>query len=149
MDAEVSALEFGSRLGSWLALAFFILIFLMLAVACWREMRRRAPRQRQAARAVAGVIFIVPVALIYASSLNGFYEAEIRSDRLILRYLFPTEYEVPLGDVATVRASPAFKRRWRLYLVTANGVRYESATADRDVVSAAVERLRQSVQNYK
>jgi hypothetical protein len=145
----MQVLEFGNRPASWVALAVFSAIFCMLANAAWRKIRKRVPERRRTATVVGNLIFIVPVTLIYASSLNGFYEAEVRDDRLMLRYLFPAESEIPIADIEMVRAAPAFKGRWRLHLVVVNGVRYESATADRDVVNEAAERLRRTVQSSR
>ena len=58
----VDVLEFGDRSGSWVALAFFSAIFLLLAIAVWREIRRRAPGLTRVAAAVAVLLFAVPVA---------------------------------------------------------------------------------------
>ena len=143
----MDTLQFGSRSASCIALAFFSAVFLVLAVAVWREIRKRAPARRRTAAAASAVVFIAPVALIYTSSLGGFYEAEVRDGRVVLRYLFPTSSELPLADVETVRAAPAFKGRWRLRVIAAGGGQYESATADRDVVNGAAQRLRQAVRD--
>jgi branched-subunit amino acid ABC-type transport system permease component len=143
----MDVLEFGDRSGSWVAFAFFSAIFLLLAIAVWREIRRRAPELRRVAAAIAVLLFVAPVALIYASSLNGFYEAEIRDGRLVLRYLFPTASDLPLADVQSVRAAPAFRGRWRVHIVRADGAEYESAIAQRDAVNEAVERLRRSIRS--
>jgi hypothetical protein len=146
---DPGVLEFGDRAGSCVALVLFGSLLAILGVGVWREIRRRAPERRLLAVVVGALLFSGPMALIYASSLNGFYEAEIRNDLLVLHYLHPARIQLALADVEDVRVAPAFRGRWRLHVVRTGGAEYESATWHRDRVHAAAERLRQSVQTVR
>jgi len=133
---------FGSRSGSYVALALFGTMFALLGgTAAW-EIRHRGGSWRTAL-VVGGALFLGPVALIHVSSTGGFYEAELGSASVAVRYLlWPGATEVPLGSLERIEALPAFKSRWRLHLVTRDGSEYESATSARSVVETAASRLR-------
>ena len=136
-------LEFGSRGGSYFALALFSSLFGLLGWAIARQLRRGSPElPARAAHIVGGLLFAGPVVLIYASSLGGFYEAEVRKEALVLYYLYPAKVELPLSEISEVWAEPAFKRRWRMYVAHSSGAQYESATWDRESVQLAAKQLR-------
>jgi hypothetical protein len=86
--------------------------------------------------------FFGPTTLLYASSLSGFYEAEVRDGRLVLHYLHPLTAEIELAHIAGIRTAPAFKGQWVLYVTDRRDMEYVSATSRRDVLFAATERLR-------
>jgi hypothetical protein len=80
--------------------------------------------------------------LLYASSLGGFYVAEVEGPVLRLRYLLPAaRLEIPLTDIAAVESIPWYRGRWRLE-VAVSGKRYESATSRRHAVSESAEGLK-------
>ena len=137
-------LVFGSRGGSYLALALFGVLFAFLGWGCAHEIGQRNPRLRRWKAAVPGLLlFLCPMALIYWSSLDGFYEAYVQGEELRLLYLLPGfEDAMPLSEVSGVEAEPAFKTRWRLHITRSTGKRYESATWQRDAVRRSMERLR-------
>ena len=135
--ADSAVFEFGSRLGSWLALGFFTLIFSMIGAAVGRTIRAR-----RTARAAGALIVAVPLALIYWTSIAGFYELELNRGAAVLRHLHPGTERIPLGEIASVQAMPAFKGRWRLRIVRTDGRQYDSATAGRAAVEAAARKLR-------
>lgn len=135
-------LQFGSRTGSYLALVLFCLVFMVVSIAIARIAARSARLQRGAAWLFGSLVFGALIATLYYSSLSGFYEAEIRSDRLVLSYLSKTTVEIDLDQIASVRTAPAFKNTWRLYVVNQLGVEYASATAQREVVETAALKLR-------
>jgi hypothetical protein len=100
---------------------------------CWTR------RRRSGGTALA----LGPFGLIWLTSLNGFYTAELDTQVLRLRYLIPlAKTDVPLTDIAAVEASPWYRGRWRLHVVTTTGQRFESATWDRNAVSDAMSRLK-------
>jgi hypothetical protein len=81
--------------------------------------------------------------LLYASSLGGFYVAEVEGPVLRLRYLLPAaRLEIPLTDIAAVESIPWYRGRWRLEVVAMSGKRYESATSRRHAVSESAEGLK-------
>ena len=135
-------LEFGSRSGSWFALCLFTTIFAILGWGIAREVRRRSDGARLMSRRVLGLaLFLGPVVLIYASSLGGFYEAEVDGPILRLHYLFPAStVETPLSDVSA-RARPWARGRWRLVVATPSGAEYESATWHRASIEESLARL--------
>jgi hypothetical protein len=138
---DANVLELGQRGGSYLALALFASMFAVLGYGVYRESFRRAFCGRQTAAVLGALLFAGPTVLVYGSSLNGFYEAEIRSDLLVLRYLHPISTQVRLVDIASIRSAPAFRGRWRLSIVDLRGNEYVSATWHRDAVEAAAARL--------
>ena len=146
-SSPVILFEFGSRSGSYFALALFGTIFAVLGWGIAREIRRHFPRRPRWRAAIAGVLlFACPVSLIYATSLNGFYEAEVREDQLLLRYLLLGQVDtMPLADISKVEEAYAFKGRWRLHISRSNGERYESATWGHAAVSKALAELRARV----
>jgi hypothetical protein len=138
---DAGILEFGDRAGSYLAFLLFASVFAVLGFGVWREIRRRAPQQRRTAVILGALLFAGPLTLVYTSSLNGFYEADVRGGRLLLHYLYPMTTEVRLDDIASVRAAPAFRGRWRLYVTDTRGVEYASATWRREAVQEGAARL--------
>lgn len=136
-------LEFGSRSGSWFALGLFSAMFGTLGWGLAREVRWRSKTDSGVTRVLGLAMFIGPVALVYTSSLSGFYEAQVDGEILRLRYLFPRVVaEMPLAEVATLRAIPAIKGRQRLEITLRTGRRYESATWYRDAIAQSAARLR-------
>ena len=140
--ADPTVLGFGNRAGSYFALLLFVSMFAVFGFGVWREIRRRAPHRRRLAFVVGAFLLAGPTTLVYVSSLSGFYEAEVRDGLLVLRHLHPITTEIPLADIAGVRAAPAFRGRWRLYITDARGIEYASATWHRDAVQAEAARLR-------
>jgi hypothetical protein len=136
-------LEFGSRSGSWFALAFFTAIFGTLGWGVAREIRLRANAESGMARVLGLALMAGPVALVYASSLSGFYEAEVHGPILRFRYLIPgVAATVLLADVVDVRPIPGVRGRLRLQVTDRNGRAYESATWDRASIAESAGRLR-------
>ncbi len=138
-------LEFGSPGGSWLALAFFSLIFGALGWAVAREVRHRSSgRQSTLGRVLGLAVFVGPILLIYASMLSGFYEAEVSGATIRLRYLMPgVVAEVP-ATLTTARIVPAYRDRVRL-VVAAGDRTYESAPWRRAEVEASLKRFNETL----
>jgi hypothetical protein len=134
-------LEFGSRSGSWLALAFFSLILSVLGWAVAQAARRRWRGEYVTLGRVLGLaVFLGPLLLVYASMLSGFYDAEVDADTIRLRYLVPGSVtEIPAA-LATARIAPAYRDRVRLVLSAADR-HYESTPWHRDRVTESLARL--------
>lgn len=128
--AEVWTL--GSRSGSLAALVLFGAIFATLGAGVGMGLRRSGGWSRRAAW-IAGALFTgVLLLLFWRSTLGGFYEAELRDDRLALYGLAsPWAKELPLESIDAIKAVPAFKVSWRVQITTGGGGRYESATSSR------------------
>lgn len=138
--------QFGSVSGSYVGLAFFAAVFGLVGFAATRAWRRADDPQGRRGGAAAPIaifsLYVGLLALVYATTLNGFYTAEIQQGALRLGYLPPwPATTIPLHSVVGASRAPAFKNRWRLRVETASGEIYESATSDRDVVTAAAEWL--------
>ena len=136
--------EFGSRSGSFFAIALFGTLFGAMGLAAALGIRQRIRGVRRVTAAALGLaLFVLPVSLIYTSSLGGFYEVEVQEGRLALRYLLPQCATVlPIAEIGEVSAAPAFRGRWRLHIVTRDGRRYESATWHSGPVIEAANCLR-------
>ena len=121
MNGDV--LEFGSRSGSWFALILFSSMFGAIGLSIAREVRVRTQgRRTDLGRTIGTLLFIVPVALIYASAMSGFYELEFHSKTLRLHYLIPgVVAETPLPH-SSAMVTPTYKGRARLVLSTDYGV---------------------------
>ena len=142
-------LEFGSRSGSVFALALFGTVFVIIGVGVAIEARRRAV-SLTAAYGLGLFLFAGPIALIYGTSLNGFYEAAIADDGLVhLHYLLGYVDHVPLSSITSVEPRPWYKGRWRLHITDASGATYESATWHRVEVRDAATRLNAAVARAK
>jgi hypothetical protein len=137
-------MHLGSRSGSWFELALFAVMFGSLGWMVSRELHRRSPRTgRWFARLAGLLLFVGPVALVYASSVNGFYEATLTGPVLRLEYLFPgSRADVLLAEIDSVEAAPWFRGRYRLLITARSGQRYESATWHREETAEAAARLR-------
>jgi hypothetical protein len=139
-------LQCGSRSGSWFALGLFAAMFGALGWGVAREIRLRSKANSGIARVLGLALLIGPVMMVYASSLSGFYEAEVEGQTLRLHYLFPQVVtELALADVVTARPIPAIRGRQRLQIVDRGGRRYESATWHRDSIARSVARLKELV----
>jgi hypothetical protein len=137
-------LQFGSRSGSWFALGLFTAMFGTLGWGIAREIRLRSKADSGLARALGLALLVGPVAMVYASSLSGFYEAEVVGQTLRLHYLFPgVTTEIPLADVATARPIPAVKSRQRLRIVDRSGRQYDSATWYPASIAQSTARLKE------
>ena len=147
-QADLLTFEFGSRSGSWFALGLFAALFGALGWGVTREIRLRSiTTSQRLARLIGFVLFVGPLFLVYASSLSGFYEAEIEGEVFRMRYLLPmVASEIPLADVASVEPIPWYRGRWRLEVVTSSGSRYESATWHREPVSESSVQIKQALQ---
>ena len=140
---NVAIFEFGSRSGTYFALALFGTMFAVLGWGVAREIRRRFSQRRTLAIAAGLLLFIGPVSMIYASSLSGFYEAELDENELRLLYIIPGCIEtIPVSEIAGMEETYAFKSRWRLNVVRSTGQRYESATLGSAPVKRAAADLR-------
>lgn len=137
-------LHFGSRSGSWFALGLFAAMFGTLGWGVAREIRLRSRADSGMARALGLALLVGPVVMVYASSLSGFYEAQIDGNILRLHYLFPgVVSEMALADVVMARPIPAIRGRQRLQIVDRAGRQYESATWHRDSVAQSAARLKE------
>jgi hypothetical protein len=143
---RASLVPVGSRSGSLVALLFFAAIFGLLGFLVARRLRRTPHGQapRPVMPALAGwVMFLTPVALLYLSSLDGFYDLYTMDDGVRLAYFAPAiTSDVRWTDVRRIEAVPQYRGTWRLRIVTDNGT-FESAAARRDIV----ERARTQLQN--
>jgi hypothetical protein len=138
--------EFGSRSGSWFALCLFAALFGVLGWGVSREIRRRSRTTPRLAHSLGFLLFLGPMWLVYASSLGGFYEAEVDGTVLRLRYLLPAvRSEIPLTEVRAIEPVPWYRGRWRLQVVATSERRYESATWQRTTISESAVQLRQAL----
>jgi hypothetical protein len=137
-------LHFGSRSGSWFALALFSAMFGTLGWGVAREIRLRSNANSGIARVLGLALLVGPVVMVYASSLGGFYEAQIDGNMIRLHYLFPRLVsEIALGDVVMTRSIPAIRGRQRLQIIDRAGRQYESATWHRDSIAQSAARLKE------
>lgn len=141
--ADTLLLEFGSRSGSLFALGFFAAVFALLGLVAARRMRQRSRSDRRSPAVIVGLlVFAGPLALVCASSLGGFYEAEIDGGALRLRYLAPGVVdEIALTDIASIATIPWYRGRSILRITDAAGRRYESATGPREAIATEGDRL--------
>jgi len=138
--------EFGSRSGSWFALVLFAVLFAILGWGVAREFRRRAAMAPLLARTFGAALFAGPLLLVYASSLGGFYDAELDGPALRMLFLLPaTATETPLTDVTSAEPQPWYRGRWRLVIVASSGARYESATWHREQVLESAARIKRAI----
>jgi hypothetical protein len=136
-------LQFGSRSGSWFALGLFAAMFGTLGWGVAREIRLRSSRDSGIARVLGLAVVVGPVVMVYASSLSGFYEAQIDGTMLRLHYLFPRIVtEIAIADVVIVRPVPAIRGRQRLEIVDRSGRQYESATWHPAAIAQSAAQLR-------
>jgi hypothetical protein len=139
-------LHFGSRGGSWFALGLFVAMFGTLGWSVAREIRLRSKTSSGMARALGLALLVGPVVMVYASSLSGFYEAQVDGATLRLHYLFPhLVAEIALADVVMARPIPAIRGRQRLQIIVRSGRQYESATWYRDSIAQSVARLSEAL----
>ena len=132
----------GSRSVAMLALCFFALVFGGIAWALARALRARG-RSSQSSRWVCVALFVLPLALIYVTSMRGFYEAEARASGVALTGLLPTARTyVDGGSVARVDATPWRRGTWRVHIVLSTGEDRVSAQTSKDVATAAADALR-------
>jgi len=83
------------------------------------------------------------LAVLYLSSLSGFYTLEVTRDRLVTRLLIPgLSTTIPSAAVTSVTAQPSFRGRWFLVIRTADQ-RFYSANASRQEATAAAEQVQQ------
>ena len=137
-------LHFGSRSGSWFALALFVAMFGTLGWGVAREIRLRSKTDSGLARVLGLALLVGPVVMVYASSLSGFYEAQVDGSTLRLHYLFPgVVSEVAVADVVMARPIPAIRGRLRLQIVDRSGRQYESATWYRASIAQSAARLKE------
>ena len=131
-ELEDQLLEIGSRSGATVALFFFAALFLVLGWAVSKALRRHGISPMMAG--VAGfVLFILPMSMIYSSSLSGFYDIERPWSWVTLKHLVPMVTEaLPRSAVLRVEARPAFRGQWRVHVTTVAEVERYSALARRD-----------------
>jgi hypothetical protein len=137
-------LQFGSRSGSWFALGLFTAMFGTLGWGVAREIRLRSPRDGAMGRILGLAMVVGPIVMVYASSLSGFYEAQIDGTMLRLYYLFPRVVsEMPIAEVSTVRPIPAIRGRQRLQIIGRSGQQFESATWHPASIAQSAARLKE------
>jgi hypothetical protein len=139
-------LHVGSRGGGYAALLFFSVIFATLGgVAAWEYHKQRLGGRGPAV--LAGLaVFLGPLMLVYYSSLNGFYEAQLSPTHLELRYLPPFSRErVAWSEISRAEVRPAYRGSWRVHLILASGGELESATSNRDSIESATRRLQAQI----
>ena len=125
----------GSRSGAMFALGLFALMFGGAAWALARTMRNRG-RSPQAVLWTSLAVFTVPVALVYASSLNGFYAVEARASGVALTHLLPSlRTYVDRAAVTRVDARPAYRGAWRVHIVLTSGEDRISAQTSKAVAT--------------
>jgi hypothetical protein len=136
VDSFIFSCESAARLALWLFSAIGALIgFAFYAVLYYAQHRRPGFRQWRAikrgpAAAVGGAVALSIVALIYFTSLAGFYRLAVRQDSLELKYILPErKVVVAKSDIARVTRVPAYKSRWYLRLETRSGNVIQSAPA--------------------
>jgi hypothetical protein len=138
MNGQV--LDFGSRSGTWVALALFTVVFGALGWAVAKQIKSQFDGSSAVARAVGLAVSAGLLSVTYSSSFGGFYEAEIANQDLQLRYLV-TESRIPLAEIVSVSATPWYKGRWRLEIATRTSSRYKSATWHREPIEESATRL--------
>ena len=135
----------GSRIGAMIALCFFALASGGVAWALARALRNRG-RSPQVVLWTALAVFGIPVALVYATSLNGFYEAEARASGLTLTHLLPSlRTYVDRAAVTGVDARPAYRGTWRVHIVLTSGEDRISAQTSKDVATTVADELRRQL----
>lgn len=84
--------------------------------------------------------------MLAMTSLSGFAQLMFRNSTLTIQYRWTGQAVVlPFIEVMDIREEPAFKRQWRLVVVTdTNGI-YESALASQEDVHRAAEWLRRQM----
>ena len=139
-------LHVGSRGGGYAALLFFSVIFATLGgVVAW-EYRKQRPGGPGPAVLAGVAVFLGPLMLVYYSSLNGFYEAQLSPTHLELRYLPPFSRErVAWSEISRAEARPAYRGSWRVHLILASGGELESASSNRDSIESATRRLQAQI----
>ena len=131
-----------SRGGALVALAFFALIFGSLGFLVSRRLARDGGGV--IARLTGLALFAGPMALLYVTSLAGFYDISLGPDTWQLRPLVPAfGVSVPAASIRRVDKVPAYRGTWQLRIVAADRV-HLSASARRDAVDAALTRLREA-----
>ncbi len=141
MNLELVA-TLGSRTGALLALVIFGLAFTVLG-AFVRRTCLRHQWGRWAATSVGALLAAGLLALVYGSSLDGFYELRANATSLEARYLLiPWPSRMAWSDLSRVEARVAFKGRWRLELAGRSGNRLVSATSSRRDVESAADSIR-------
>ena len=131
----------GSRSSAMLALCFFALVFGGVAWALWRAMLNRG-RSPKVALWTSIAVVTVPMALVYASSFNGFYEAEARASGVTLTQLLPSlRTYVDRAAVTRVDARPAYRGTWRVHIVLTSGEDRISAQTSKAVATTVAGEL--------
>jgi hypothetical protein len=112
-----------------------------VAWAIARAMLNRG-RSPQVALWTSLAVFSVPMALVYASSLNGFYEAESRASGVTLTYLLPSlRTYLDRAAVTRVDARPAYRGTWRVHIVLTSGEDRISAQTSKTVATSVAGEL--------
>lgn len=137
---DTTMFTFASRGGALVAIALVGVVGAAVGYPIWRAMRRRGGRA--APRVVVSALPAVAlIALLYVSSLNGFYEAKIESGQVNLTGLLPWQDEtLPASSITGAVEEHRFKSSWRLRLATVRGDRLSANTSVANV-RAAVEAL--------
>ncbi|HET9216816.1 MAG TPA: hypothetical protein VFR18_07550 [Terriglobia bacterium] len=134
---------FGNRSESLFALALFGIILSILALCVSAALQHPViGAGRRASRAASGFVFAGTMALLYISSLSGFYEAQLKNNVLSLRYFVPlSRAAISWDQVISIQAVPAYKGLWRVRIATKGGNIYESATWSRSAIQEAAHEM--------
>jgi len=103
----------------------------------------KTPRTGRVQGMVCGAMLALGVFVgFYASSLAGFYDLQVRGDRVVLHYLFPDRYVTQLAvNVLKVEKEPAFTSKWRLIVHDVDGAVYQSVLSSQQEVQQALTAL--------
>lgn len=139
----------GSRAGTAVALAVFGSACGAIGYVVSR-LWQQAGRSARTAWTAGGAVFATLLAVIYISSLGGFYEVRGSATHLELRSLVPWwSSRMAWIDLERVDVAIAFRNRWRLALVERSGARMLSATSNRQNAEAAARAIRQRLQGER
>lgn len=134
VDIFIFSCESAARLALWLFSAIGALVgFVVYAVLYYAQHRRPGFRHWQAiergpAAAVGAALALLIVALVYFTSLAGFYRLAVRQDSLELKYILPERnVVVAKSDIVRLTRVSAYESRWYLRLETRSGHILESA----------------------
>lgn len=98
---------------------------------------------RSSAAVFGAITSLVTLVVLYASSLTGFYDLQVRGDHIVLHYLFPERYVTYQAmNILKVDKEPAFKSKWRLVVHDIDGGVYQSALSTQQDVQQALIALK-------
>jgi putative copper export protein len=152
----MESFSFGSTSGSTFAFYFFLLLALFVGFAIYRLLLEprlnkmlRPSMPRVKALLIGAAIALLVFLGIYFSSLDGFYQLNIRAngEEIRLGYILPKRtLTLRRSEIAEVRRVPSYKGRWQLILYTGTGAQFTSAHADYASTRKAWEYLRSQLE---